>query len=371
MGFRGFNKFGAFYALSILSISACGELPGFQVGQKSDYGVQSVEPIDFTDLDILFVVDNSGSMQQEQDNLADSFESFITQFAERDLNFHIGVISTDMTATSVSGWWQGTRALDSGCTPAYRNIYNGGPGTLLSKYSAYKFLTPEVPDYITKFKNNVKLGTCGTGAETGILSAHSFLDTAKISAGGYNEDFVRPDGFLAVIFLSDEDEGVSAEDTTYIKTKPAQRVTRVNDFKARMTALKPGRPELLRVDAIVGRSYAECPTLHSSTSVGDVYMEVAAAMNGKSSNICQDFSAQLMGIGTQILTFLTRFPLLQPPVNADVEVKVNGSVVPKDEVNGWVLVEENGKYFVEFRGTAVPNNGDQIQITYVPSRPVG
>jgi len=62
---------------------------------------------------------------------------------------------------------------------------------------------------------------------------------------------------------------------------------------------------------------------------------------------------------------------LQPPVNADVEVKVNGSKVAENETNGWVLVEENGKYYVEFRGTAIPNNGDQIEITYVPSRPVG
>jgi hypothetical protein len=368
MGFRGIS---ALSALSIFVITACGELPGFQVGQKSDYGVQSIEPIDFTDLDILFVVDNSGSMAEEQDNLADSFESFITQFAERDLNFQIGVISTDVT-TGVNGWWQGTQAIGGGCTPAYQGIFNGGPGTLLSKYPAYKYLTPAVPDYINKFKNNVRLGICGTGAETGVLAAHSFLSPEKIGEGGYNEGFIRPDAFLAVIFLSDEDESISSSNTAYVKSNPAMRATRVSSFKERLESIKPERPELLRVDAIVAPSQAECPTVYNSfgSGVGEVYMELAGLFNGQTSNICQDFSSQLVGIGTQILTFLTRFPLLQPPVGADVEVRVNGSLVPKGEVNGWVLIEESGKYFVEFRGTEIPNNGDQIQITYVPARPL-
>lgn len=373
MGFRGLYASNIAILVSILALSACGELPSFQVGQKSDYGVQSSEPIDFTDLDILFVVDNSGSMAEEQNNLADSFQSFINQFAERDLNFQIGVISTDAT-TGVSGWWQGTSSIGGGCAPAYQGITNGGMGTLLSKYPAYKYLTPNVPDYVNKFKNNVRLGVCGSGAETGLLSAYNFFAPAKISAGGYNEGFLRPDGYLAVIFLSDEDEGRSAEDTRYIKQYPAERATRVNNFKNRLLGLKPDRPELVRVDAIVAPSQAECPTVYNNagvSGVGTVYMQVASELNGRVSNICQNFSSQLVNIGTQILTFLTRFPLLQPPLNADVIVKVNGVVVEKDGANGWVLIESNEKHFVEFRGTAIPNNGDQIEISYVPTRPAG
>lgn len=371
MGLRGVQAF--IYALFILALSACGELPEFQVGQKSDYGVQSSEPIDFKDLDLLFVVDNSGSMREEQDNLADSFESFISQFSDRDLNFHIGVISTDAT-TGVSGWWQGTTSIGGGCAPAYQGIYNGGMGTLLSKYSAYKFLTPNVPDYVNKFKANVRLGTCGSGAETGILSAYNFFDQSRIGTGGYNEGFIRDDGYLAVIFVSDEDEGVSAADTRYIKQFPTSRATRVNNFKDRILSLKPDRPELIRVDAIVAPSQAECPTVYNNngvSGVGEVYMQLANEMNGRVSNVCQDFSSQLVNIGTQILTFLTRFPLLQPPENADVEVKVNGTVIPENETNGWVLITEGDKYYVEFRGDAIPNNGDQIEISYVPTRPAG
>jgi hypothetical protein len=351
--------------VGIFALTACGELPGFQVGAKTDVFVSSASPIEFTDLDILFVVDNSGSMSEEQANLAASFDSFITQFATRNLDFHIGVISTDVTPGT--SYWNGSGGW--GCEP-YAGIFNGGPGTLLSKHSGIPFITPDTPDFINVFKDNVQLGTCGSGAETGIRSAYQFMDSSNIGSGGYNEGFIRDDGFLAVIFLSDEDESRNYTTSNYLKDYASERSTLVSNFSDRILALKDGDADSVRVDAIVAPSVAECPTVYGGTDgVGDVYMEVATALNGETSNICEDFSSSLVNIGTELLTILTRFALLQPPVDADVEVRVNGALIPESETNGWVLVVIDGQYYVEFRGAATPSNGDEIGVTYVPSAP--
>ena len=48
-------------------------------------------------VDVLWVIDNSGSMEQEQQALILSFESFIQYFIDSDLDWHIGVTSTDMS----------------------------------------------------------------------------------------------------------------------------------------------------------------------------------------------------------------------------------------------------------------------------------
>lgn len=357
----------AHLTMPMMLVTGCGELPAFQVGAKTDYQEQSSNPADFKNLDLLFVVDNSGSMADEQQHLANSFESFIEQFSERDLNFHIGVVSTDIRPGNT---WTGAQS--GSCGRPYQGIFNGGPGTLLSKYSAYKFLTPDVPNYINKFKNNVLLGTCGSGREMGIASAHAFLDPARLAPGGYNAGFVRDDAYLAVIIISDEDETRSNDDITYIKQFPTERTARVQGLKNRMLALKPETPEMLRVDAIVAPSLAQCPTVHVENGivgVGEVYQEVALAMGGKVSNICSDFANDLVDIGTQILIQLTRFPLKQVPANSLVEVRVNGMLVPQDANNGWMLIDSAGQYFVEFRGGAIPKNGDKIGITYVPTAP--
>ena len=53
-------------------------------------------------VDVLFVVDNSGSMSEEQRNLASNFADFIngaTQFAN---DYQLGVITTDMQATKAA-----------------------------------------------------------------------------------------------------------------------------------------------------------------------------------------------------------------------------------------------------------------------------
>lgn len=49
-----------------------------------------------TKLDMLWVVDNSGSMCQEQATLRNNFQLFIEKLDETNLDFHIGVTTTDM-----------------------------------------------------------------------------------------------------------------------------------------------------------------------------------------------------------------------------------------------------------------------------------
>ena len=51
-------------------------------------------PIDSAD--ILWVIDNSGSMDQEQTSLRDNFASFSNNLVGSGMDFHIGVVTTDM-----------------------------------------------------------------------------------------------------------------------------------------------------------------------------------------------------------------------------------------------------------------------------------
>ncbi len=54
-------------------------------------------------VDVLIVVDNSGSMIEEQAKLATNFQAFIEVFADIDVDWQIGVVTTDMTTETDQG----------------------------------------------------------------------------------------------------------------------------------------------------------------------------------------------------------------------------------------------------------------------------
>ncbi len=54
-------------------------------------------------VDVLMVVDNSGSMIEEQAKLATNFQAFIQVFSDIDVDWQIGVITTDMTTETDQG----------------------------------------------------------------------------------------------------------------------------------------------------------------------------------------------------------------------------------------------------------------------------
>lgn len=58
-------------------------------------------------VDVLLVVDNSGSMIEEQEKLASNFEAFISHFAAVDVDFRIGVVTTDTVQAAHQGRLQG------------------------------------------------------------------------------------------------------------------------------------------------------------------------------------------------------------------------------------------------------------------------
>ena len=65
--------------------------------------IQDYNPI----VDVLWVVDNSGSMSGSLDSVQANFESFINEFTLLGLDYHMTVITTDMDNPAQSGKFQG------------------------------------------------------------------------------------------------------------------------------------------------------------------------------------------------------------------------------------------------------------------------
>lgn len=360
-------------ALFVLGlISACGKLPGYKVNETTQDFTQSGVTND--KVDILFVIDNSGSMADNQANVASNFSSFISQFASRNLKFQIGVVSTDAYkvnwtsptsytfASGTTGHWD-----CSSYTPVtncpYNGISNGGAGTLLHKTANSKILTPETTNYVTQFQQNILLGTKGSGAEQGLISTMLALSPARTQVGAWNNEFVRDGAYLAVILVSDEDEGVSATNTDYLRDSAAALDARLDQFEDYMKSLKPDDTRMVRFDAIVDTSGSSCG---NTLQDGIAYEQAATRLGGRIMSICDNFGTTLADLGSEILSAVTRFKLRQPP-QGDITVYVNGVLVPNDATNGWTY--DSSTLEITFHGTAVPSVGQSIQLVYVPGAP--
>ena len=78
-------------ALPLALLLGCPEYT-LRPNEQTDVFLQETRNV----VDILLVVDNSCSMIDEQEKLADNFQAFIDAFAGVDVDYHIGVTTTDM-----------------------------------------------------------------------------------------------------------------------------------------------------------------------------------------------------------------------------------------------------------------------------------
>ena len=170
------------------------------------------------DIDILFVIDNSGSMAEEQASLANNFNRFISvlENIEGGLpNIHLGVVSTDVGAGpfNISGCsgngdnGQLQSAPNGSCTPpsgAFISDIDDGAGGRIRNY------TDTLAD---TFSCIGRLGIDGCGFEQPFES----LKRALNGSNPTNAEFLRPNAFLAVILITDEDD-CSTSDTGMFDT---------------------------------------------------------------------------------------------------------------------------------------------------------
>lgn len=150
-------------------------------------------------MDLVFVIDNSGSMSQEQDNLTTNFPRFIStldQFRTKKgepLDYRVAVLSTDVATSSTRDAGRFRKVAGSGsCNP--------GPGRA--------WLEKTDGDITPFFSCRAKMGTTGSSSEQG-LEAMKLAMTTRIADGSNTDNgksFLRDDALMAFLVLTDEDE---------------------------------------------------------------------------------------------------------------------------------------------------------------------
>jgi hypothetical protein len=309
---------------------------GFASDSKTDHFVQKNQ----SKVDVLWVVDNSGSMVEEQTGLANYFANFLAAAQANGIDYHIGVTTTGIEPIT-GGWY----ACPGGS-------HGGEAGRLFpADNSAPRVITPFTANATEVFANNVQVGLCHWN-EQGIEAAYRALSSPLVNGeddpssslvNDGNLGFLRQDAKLVIVFVSDE-EDFSPEPVGFYETF----------FKS----LKSNDPALLSISAIVGPSQlAACP---SANSAGLRYLQLASATGGAVDSICTpSWANTLTQLSSSAFEANRRFWLTEAPRSADtLEVRVNG--VPVE--TGWTY--DASANAVVFDSGKAPDVGATVDITY-------
>lgn len=169
--------------------------------------------------DILFVLDNSGSMGEEIDNMRCSITGFVQALSETGNKFRVAVTTTDnqdqatgdCNNPSVSASVDPKRHGRCGhfLAPA------GKPGFLKREDYAEgsagaAAMAADFAKYLQRDTSTIDTG--GSAVEQPLKSALAALDPALSVAGGPNEGFFRQDSLLLVVIVTDESDCSFAPD---------------------------------------------------------------------------------------------------------------------------------------------------------------
>jgi hypothetical protein len=267
--------------------------------------------------DVLFVVDNSDSMAEEQSSLASNFGGFMDLFLAAELDYHLGVIATDME------------------DPDHSGLLINGPGGLWIDETFTR------DDAIDSFAERVQIGTGGSRLEKGLEATYTAIEGL---GDGDNAGFYRDDAFLAIVVVSDEDDYSTAISVT--------------TFKTWLEGLKDD-VEKVNFSAVVSLD-SGCPT-----EPGLDYIDVAEAFGGVTASICaSDWDSVLADLGLAAAGLQREFFLAEVPVQETIEAVVRtDDGLESSFVVGEGLTYSASRNSVTFSDT-VPPALSEVFITY-------
>jgi len=210
---RDMNRSSFTHAFAFLLALGCGDVENPFADPPRDLVVEA--PAAPRDLDVLVVIDDSGSMTDKQQTLATSLPGFLAGLESLPgglPNLHLGVVTTDMgTSTSTSAPAPAIGSLgQGGCANTGKggNLTTGMAGASIAGTFLADVTSPDGTrerNYTGSlgdvFGQMTRAGSFGCGFEQPLAAMKAALDDNPANVG-----FVRPSALLAVIFLTDEDD---------------------------------------------------------------------------------------------------------------------------------------------------------------------
>ncbi len=258
-------------------------------------------------VDILFVIDNSGSMAGEQAAIARSFSSFTDELDENfGGDYHIAVVTTGMESEGCRPCppdepWRYSCINETGESGRFQDLIGHNNGTAFDP----DYVFTKNPDCRVMNSDNVWecfydtdedsgvvfVGIRGCGYERGLAPIRAALSDRLLNSAA-NSGFFREEAILAVVVISDEEDcgevgdisenlqgggnhcyyaqkGVAPNGDFSDPTGKPYELTSVREYYDFLMSLKDNRSGMVKFAAIVGVEDPDSPLETEITYVSD------------------------------------------------------------------------------------------------------
>lgn len=304
-------------------------------------------------LDILFVINDQPSMSSFQTALVTSMSTFMNTFQQKGFDYKIAVVTTSAyLADPTLAGYSPINAAD-----ADFNDYNG----LVHSYMPV--ITPADPNLLSNFEINAKPSKNTSGQDGRTFS--SFRQALR-NQGPVNYGFLRPNSFLAIIIVDNQDDfsGNGRCSGCNISGRyNAPTLDSVSVYTNFLNNLTGTSGSLARYNVSAMTQIAKpCQGGTTMTRI----IELANQTNGVLGDICQaDFGPSMAAIADQITLLSTQYFLDRVPIVSSITVTIDGVSIPQSSTNGWTF--DSAANSIQFHGSAIPQQGASIIVNYDPT----
>lgn len=307
--------------------SATTEITLVGMGKEDGLVTDTFEQLEGPKVDILWVIDDSCSMYDEQARLIQNLSQFVSYADTQAADYQMAVTDTDGQSRNAGKFER--------CFPH--------PAVIGSDYldSAARQ---------EAFECTFDVGTSGVGIEAGLAAAKKALEKAQdpLLSPNVNRGFLRDDANLAIVVMSDEDDQ-SLESNDVLR-----------DY---FWSVKGYQRDRVSLHAIAGPVTEACQTGPFNAVPGVRYSRMAMDLGGIFFNIClQDWQPVLTQLGLDVFVPLDEWTLSQAADPNSMVVTVDGIAVPFDPNDGYTY--DPVLNTIKFHGAALPVPGAQIVASY-------
>ncbi|NRA68130.1 MAG: VWA domain-containing protein [Pseudobacteriovorax sp.] len=281
-------------------------------------------------VDVIYVIDDSGSMSPYQEAMSANFTKFIQSFEGTDLDFHFSVISTSQS---------GGRCPDGLMNNSHTNLTAAAMAT-------------DSAAFVADFQAAVQIGSEGSGDEMGLWNLKRHIERFGPESGRpYHREFAQ----TVVVYLSDE---LDHSATSPAASEPETVETgTVSDEDNAATALE----YLSYYKEALGKEEIKFFAITSAGLNTVRWNTLVSETGGVSASIDEDFALTLESLSS-FVTDQSVFNLVYmekaPKVDEFMEVIVNGELLP---VDNWKYFHSNQLIMID---KTLVKEGDQIDIRF-------